>query len=204
MKILAISDVELPQLEDYDYLRRTFVEAQLVVSCGDLPVAYLDFVCSSLNLPLFFVRGNHDTNYLPPDPGGDNLHRRFFRRGGYTFAGLEGSIRYSKHGAIQYSDRDMMINVLQMLPRFIIRRMRHGWGVDVMVTHSPPKGIHDLPNDFAHRGFRSFLFLMLWARPRYLIHGHVDTWDNRKTRKTIYHHTTVLNINPYMVVDLNH
>jgi predicted phosphodiesterase len=135
VKILAISDVVLPQLEDCAYLRRSFSEAELIVSCGDLPVAYLDFVCSSLNLPLFFVRGNHDTSYVPPDPGGDNLHRRFFERNGFRFAGLEGSILYSRQGVIQYTERDMLFQVLSMLPRLLMERVRHSYGVDVMVTH---------------------------------------------------------------------
>lgn len=204
MKILAISDVILPQFEDYSYLHRSFSEVSLIVSCGDLSVSYLDFICSALNLPLFFVRGNHDTDYVPPDPGGDNLHLCFKKREKYMFAGLEGSIRYNSQGAIQYSETEMFFKVLRLLPRLMVRRWRYGYGVDIMVTHSPPKGIHDIPEDFAHRGFKSFRYLIYWGRPKYLIHGHVDTWDNRKTRKTIYGKTTVLNINPYMVLDITH
>ena len=64
------------------------------------------------------------------------------------------------------------------------------------------KVLRDIPEDFAHRGFKAFHYLMRWARPQYLIHGHVDTWDRRKVRETVFHHTTVLNINPYMVIDL--
>jgi uncharacterized protein len=97
----------------------------------------------------------------------------------------------------------MLSNVLRMMPRLLLRRARYGIGVDVLVTHSPPEGIHDLNDDCAHRGFRAFRWLILWARPRYFIHGHVDTWDNRRTRKTVFGHTMVLNINPVTMLDLD-
>lgn len=201
MKILAVSDVELPQFAQAKYLHEQFADAELLVSCGDMPVHYLDFIGSVLNVPLFYVRGNHDTGYVHPDPGGDNLHLRFHRFKGYLFVGLEGSIRYSR-GSVQYTESEMLLNVLRLLPKMMVNRVRRGAGVDVLVTHSPPKGIHDLPDDFAHRGFRSIRWLLWWGRPRYMLHGHVDTWDRRRTRRTEYARTLVLNINPYMVVEV--
>lgn len=201
IKILAVSDIELPQMRDPQFLRREYSDVDLLVSCGDMPVHYLDFIGSILTVPLFFVRGNHDTNYVPPNPGGDDLHLRFKSFRDITFAGLEGSIRYSR-GTVQYTETEMLWYVLRMMPRMLINRARWGFGVHVLVAHSPPKDIHDIPEDFAHRGFRSFRWLIRWARPQYFIHGHVDTWDRRKTRETAFHHTTVLNINPYMVLEL--
>jgi Icc-related predicted phosphoesterase len=72
-----------------------------------------------------------------------------------------------------------------------------------MITHSPPKGIHDLPDDFAHCGFKSLLYLIRWTRPKYLMHGHVDTWDRRRTWRTMYAGTAVININPCTEWDLS-
>lgn len=201
MKVLAVSDVELPKMRNADFLRETYSDVELLVSCGDMRVDYLEFISTILCLPLFFVRGNHDTRYVPANPGGDNLHLSFKKYKGYTFAGLEGSINYN-NGAVQYTEGQMFRKVLRLMPRLMLRRALQGYGVDVLVAHSPPKGIHDIPDDYAHRGFRSFRYLMYWARPRYLIHGHVDTWDNRKPRETVYGSTTVLNINPYMVLTL--
>lgn len=201
VKLLAISDVELPKMRNAQFLLREYGDVDLLVSCGDMPVHYLDFIGSVLTLPLFYVRGNHDTGYKPPNPGGDNLHLRFRSFKGLTFAGLEGSLRYND-GAVQYTETEMMANVLRIMPRMLINRWRRGFGVHVMVVHSPPRHIHDIPEDYAHRGFRSFRWLMKWARPRYLLHGHVDTWDRRKTRKTVFESTTVININPYMVLDM--
>ncbi len=201
MKLLAISDVELPQMGDPDFMRREYADVELIVSCGDMPMHYLDFIQSVLNLPLFYVRGNHDTQYAPPNPGGDDLHLRFVGFRGVTFAGLEGSMLYNQ-GAVQYTDGEMTLFVLRMMPRMLFNRARRGFGVHVMVVHSPPRGIHDIPEDRAHRGFRTFLWLMRWARPQYLIHGHVDTWDRRKTRETQFAQTQVININPVMVLDV--
>jgi uncharacterized protein len=203
VKILAVSDIELPQMRNPDYLRERFRDVQLLVSCGDMGCHYLDFIGSALNIPLYFVRGNHDTNYVPPDPGGDNMHMRFRTFQGYTFAGLEGSILYSRSGAVQYSENEMLVRVLRLTPRLLLRRRKYGFGVDVLIAHSPPKGVHDIPDDYAHRGFRSFCWLIRWTRPKYFIHGHVDTWDNRRTWRTMVHGTAVININPCTVLDLS-
>ncbi len=201
MKILAVSDVELPKMQNAEYLLDTFSDVEMLISCGDLPVRYLDFIGSVLSLPIYYVRGNHDTSYEPCGPGGVNLHMTVKIFKGFSFAGLEGSICYNK-GVIQYTQGEMLLSVLRLTPRLMLRMARKGYGVNVLAAHSPPQGIHDMPEDYAHRGFKAFRYLMRWTRPQYLIHGHVDTWDRRKPRETVFHHTTVLNINPYMVIEL--
>ncbi|MBN1202751.1 MAG: metallophosphoesterase family protein [Anaerolineae bacterium] len=202
MKVLTVSDVELPQMRDLDYLRGKYSDVSLLVSCGDMPPDYLEFITSVLYVPLAFVRGNHDTRYVPDRPGGDDLHLRIRKYEGYTFAGLEGSICYNK-GRIQYTEAEMFRKTLRLLSRMLLVWAVYRRPVDVLVTHSPPKGIHDIPDDYAHRGFRSFRWLMRWARPRYLIHGHVDTWDRRQVTKTAFCHTTVINVNPVSVLTLD-
>lgn len=194
MKILAISDNVLPQLEDALNLQRNYSEAEAVISCGDMPAHYLEYVASTLNVPLFFVRGNHDIYYTETRPGGINLHRRMFTFQGLTMAGLEGCIRYN-NAPIQYTESEMFLKVIGLAPLMLLQRLRRGRGIDIMVTHSPPRDIHD-QTDRAHRGFRSFRLLMRLYRPRYLIHGHVDTHDSRRTWSTTFAGTEVININP--------
>ncbi|HSN24247.1 MAG TPA: metallophosphoesterase, partial [Methylomicrobium sp.] len=63
MKVLAVSDNVLPQLEKADFIRKQYGDTDLIISCGDLPAPYLDFISSMLNRPMFYVRGNHDMNY---------------------------------------------------------------------------------------------------------------------------------------------
>jgi Icc-related predicted phosphoesterase len=198
MKILAVSDNVLPQLESARFLRETYSGIELVISCGDMPAPYLEYIVSILDVPLFFVRGNHDQEYGEGRPGGENLHRRVVKYKGLRFAGLEGSIRYNSSDA-QYSQSEMSYMVLRMAPGMLIRKARKGAAVDVLVTHSPPWQIHDLP-DHSHRGFKAFRRFMDWYQPRYLLHGHVDTWDRRRVTATKYNSCEVININPAKVV----
>nr|PZN59054.1 MAG: hypothetical protein DIU68_00330 [Chloroflexota bacterium] len=187
-------------MENAAHLRRRYHDVDLIISCGDMPATYLEFITSVLNVPLFYVRGNHDERYREYPPGGEDLHGRLITYNGISFYGLEGSMRYNQ-GAIQYSDVDMRRLVLSAAPRLLPRRWRYGRGVDVLVTHSPPRGIHDLP-DLTHTGFKAFLTFMDWYRPRYLLHGHVHTWDRRATVETKYGDTCVMNINPVTLLEI--
>lgn len=200
VKILFVSDTMVPQLENAVNLRRRFTDIELIVSCGDLNAAYLEYITSVLGVPLFYVRGNHDEMYTREPPGGTDLHQQVVSYGGLTFAGLEGCIRYND-GKIQYSELEMARMVIGMWPGMLFNRWRRGYGVDVLVTHSPAKGIHDL-EDRPHRGFRSLLWFMSWYRPRYMMHGHVHTIDNRVKTRTDYLDTHIVNINPYTVIDI--
>lgn len=188
----------MPQLESASNLRRRYSDVELIVSCGDMPAAYLDYISSILGKPLLYVRGNHDEMYATEPPGGIDLHNNLFEYKGVSFIGLEGSIQYNG-GPIQYTQNEMRMKVLQLAPRLRYNRWRRGYGVDVFVTHSPPKGIHDA-EDLPHQGFDAFLDFLTWYRPRYMIHGHVHTWDRRKVVDTQYKHTRILNINPYYVL----
>jgi Icc-related predicted phosphoesterase len=200
VKILCVSDTVVPQLESAANLRRRYNDIDLIISCGDLPPVYLEFITSVLNVPLYYVRGNHDEIYDERPPGGDNLHGRVLTYKGLTFAGLEGSMRYNK-GKIQYTESQMMQMVLKMGLRVGYDRFRNGHGVDVLVTHSPPFGIHDA-EDLPHTGFKSLLKFMEWYKPRYMIHGHVHTYDRRKATRTKHGDTCIMNINPYTVLEV--
>ncbi|MCO6443510.1 MAG: metallophosphoesterase family protein [Anaerolineae bacterium] len=200
MKILFVSDTVVAQLENAANLRRRYADVRLVVSCGDMSAAYLEFITSVLGVPLFYVRGNHDEMYDQEPPGGIDLHRKVVEFEGLTFAGIEGSIRYNQ-GSIQYDDWQVANMVIRFGPSLLPRCYRKGFGVDVLVTHSPPRGIHDL-EDRPHHGMRALLWFMRWYRPRYMVHGHVHTYDNRIKTRTDYEHTHIVNINPYTVLDI--
>jgi len=110
-------------------------------------------------------------------------------------------VRYNK-GKIQYTNSTMTGMVMRMGLSIGWQRWRQGRGVDVLVTHAPPFGIHDKP-DLAHKGFTGLLRFMEWYRPRYLLHGHVHTWDRRDTVRTQYRETCVMNINPFTVLEID-
>lgn len=190
----------MPQLHNAANLRRQYSDIGMVVSCGDMRPHYLDFITSIIGAPLFYVRGNHDEIYADEPPGGIDLHGQVVEFGGITMAGLEGCIRYNK-GEIQYTQMQMHGKVLSLGPAILWNRWARRRHIDLFVTHSPARDIHD-GKDFAHRGFDSFRNFMRWFRPRYMLHGHVHTWDRRKTVRTQFESTCVLNINPSIVLDL--
>lgn len=201
MKILCVSDTVVQQMENAAHLRRRYHDIDVIVSCGDMPSYYLEFITSVLNVPLLYVRGNHDEGYTNNPPGGEDLHNRIYTYGGITFMGLEGSIRYN-NGLIQYSDPEMLGFVMGKAIPLRYRRWKYGHGVDILVTHSPAQGIHDL-DDLPHNGFHSLLKYMEWYRPRYMLHGHVHTFDRRDIVETKYHDTTIMNINPVTVLEID-
>ncbi|MGB1287405.1 MAG: metallophosphoesterase family protein [Aggregatilineales bacterium] len=111
MKILTISDTVMPPLENAANLRRRYSDIELVVSCGDMPTSYLDYIITILGVPLLYVRGNHDEEYDERPPGGINLHRQIYDHKGISFVGLEGCIKYNR-GKIQYSQTEMHYMVM--------------------------------------------------------------------------------------------
>jgi Icc-related predicted phosphoesterase len=190
----------MPQMENPANLRRQYGDIELIISCGDLPSVYLEFMTSVLNVPLFYVRGNHDEQYEEHPPGGNDLHQRLLEFNGLTFFGLEGSIRYNR-SPIQYSDQQMNQMVLTAFPILQFNNFRRG-RLDVLVTHSPARGIHDA-DDIPHQGFGSLLRFMEWYKPRYMLHGHVHTWDRRKQTRSTFHETEIININPVSVLEID-
>jgi Icc-related predicted phosphoesterase len=215
MKILCISDTVDP-LVDSAGIRERFGAADLVLAAGDLPTEYLSYVVSALDRPLLFVYGNHDEGPLPAaHPEGDADHRNFHyydrdtgatyvgfrlrREAGLIVMGLGGSIRYN-NGRNQYSQAQMWLRVAAMAPVLLVNRLLFGRAVDVVLTHAPPKGIHD-GKDACHRGFAAYLWLMRAFRPRYLVHGHVHVYDSRESRVATYRHTEIINAYGHYVVD---
>jgi Icc-related predicted phosphoesterase len=83
----------------------------------------------------------------------------------------------------------------------LLNRLREGRFLDVLVTHSPPFGIHDL-SDPAHQGFKAFLPFIDRFHPDYLIHGHTHIYDSRTIRQSVRGHTLIVNAYGYKFIDL--
>ncbi|MBC7228036.1 MAG: metallophosphoesterase [Thermoflexales bacterium] len=206
MKILALSDQVVESIYSAE-VRERFGDVDLLLSCGDLPYSYLEYVVTMLGVPAFYVHGNHD---LPEDLGrGELLYAprgwvdldgRTARVGPLLLAGLEGALRYRPDAPFQYSEGEMRWKVVRLLPALLLNRLRYGRYLDVLVTHAPPLGIHnDL--DLPHRGFAVFRWLMERFRPRYLLHGHKHVYKPQTTR-TRYGETLVVNVYPFAVLEL--
>lgn len=208
MKILAVSDRVLDKLYD-GYVRTTFPDIDLIIGCGDLPLYYLDFLTSALDAPMAYVRGNHDGPQIGEGGkvwrevrGGVNIHGKVVARKGLILAGLQGSMRYKAHADYMYSETEMRRLVASMVPRLLWNRRRFGRALDVLVTHSPPFGIHDRP-DLPHTGFKVFLSFLRLFKPRYHLHGHIHIYRQDEVARTRYEDTDVINVYPYKVLDIN-
>ncbi len=205
MRILAVSDVEDEAVAAS--LPKRAGSIDLVLGCGDLTYDYLDFVATAVAAPMRAVHGNHD---VPPedldDPAirvwwdGIDLHARVVSIDGVLVGGLEGSPRYS-NGPFQSTELDMWLAILRMLPALVANRIRRGRFIDVLVTHAPPRAIHDRP-DPAHRGFAAFRTFLRWFRPRYHVHGHTHVYDSRTVTQTQFGATTVVNAYGARTIDL--
>jgi Icc-related predicted phosphoesterase len=199
LRILALSDQIVPFIYDGN-VKEHLPGVDLVVSCGDLPARYLEFVLTALNVPLVYVPGNHDLDDLRV-PGGSALDGIRKTISGLRLLGMGGSRRYKPRGRHQYTQRQMAWRMLGAYPRALLERMLYGSGLDVIITHSPPLGIHD-GQDPAHIGFEVFRHFMRWGRPRYLLHGHQHVHHNLDPTETKYHGTMVINVYPYRVLDI--
>ncbi|MFZ5916979.1 MAG: metallophosphoesterase family protein [Chloroflexota bacterium] len=207
MKILAVSDVIEPALYQ-PLIRERFGSVEMVLACGDLPNAYLEYIVTMLNKPLYYVFGNHDANPIytstgprPVEPEGCiNLDGRIVNHKGLLLAGLQGSMRYKLDGGPQYTDGEMWRHALKLIPGLLWNRLQHGRYLDVLITHAPPYGVHDA-SDLCHTGFKAFLWLMKRFRPGYLIHGHIHLYGNHSIRRTVYGSTLVVNACGHQVIE---
>ena len=93
MKILAISDIVVAWIYNPN-IRSLLSDFDLVIGCGDLPQYYLEFLVSALDIPVFYVQGNHSQT-VPKELHRDNyyngtvdLHCRLKHLKGYSFAGV--------------------------------------------------------------------------------------------------------------------
>lgn len=207
MKILAVSDTIQERLYS-SQVGEHFQQIDLVLGCGDLPYGYLEFLVSSLNVPLLYVPGNHDPEYDDHNPtaradGCDNIDLRLVHVKGLCIAGFGGSIRYQPSGVNQYSQEEMAFRVASRLPALLFHHWRTRHVPDIIIAHSPPRGIHD-DDDLAHTGFSSFLPLLRWVKPRYFLHGHKMVYkSNLEPAVTDFMQTKVINVYPSRIIELD-
>lgn len=209
MNILFVSD----QIVDHLYgpgVTSYRNQVDIVIGCGDLPYYYLEYLQSMLDTPLFYVHGNHDSEHeyladgtaITGPMGGINLHCHSYNERNLLLVGLEGSIRYKHRGShFQYSQLEMWFNAFYLIPYLLLNKLRYGRYLDILVTHSPPYGIHN-GEDHIHIGFKSFIWFMKIFKPRYLIHGHRHVYNSLEVTETQFKETTIINIYPYKFLEI--
>lgn len=202
MKLLALSDVELGYIYQ-PHIQERFSDVDIIISCGDLPHYYLEYVISMLNVPLYYVNGNH-ANKIEFTSGGErhypwgaiNTHQKCIKDDtGVLIAGIEGSLRYNK-GPHQFTQLEMWNMVLRFVPRFLINKLRYGRYLDIFITHAPPWKIHD-DTDLPHQGIKAYRWLNKVFEPTYHLHGHTHVYRNDVQVVTKFHKTMIINVYGY-------
>jgi hypothetical protein len=188
VRLLAVSDrVEEAWLHDEVRALR----ADVILGGGDLPFDYLGWLGETLEAPVVFVPGNHDPDLsgyrvtrrglvlqagmptvAPWPSGAQNADGRIVDVLGLRIAGLGGSPRYSA-GPNQYSERRQRRRAKRLIRRGRRAVRRDGHPVDILLLHTPPRGVGDA-DDRVHQGFAAHLLLVHALRPRLVLHGHVE------------------------------
>lgn len=192
------------------------IRPDLVLSCGDLPFDYLEYLVSRLDVPLLYVPGNHDPSLKPSDltwmplrseltmpqlgPAGcDNIDGRVVEVAGLRIAGLGGSIRY-KEGPNQYTQAQASWHAMKLEVRIRLKRVRQARKFDILVTHAPPFGLAEA-KDSAHVGLVGSLRLIQRFQPLLAIHGHIHPFGRVLPERRVGN-TRVVNVVPSRVIDI--
>ena len=197
MKILAISDVPSKLLWD-ESVRKRLEGIDLILSCGDLPKKYLEYLTNFTTVPILYVHGNHDGSYKESEPGGCIcVDDAVYVWKGLRIMGLGGCNRYNRDDTFQYTEAEM-----RRRARKLWLAARRAGGIDILLTHSPALNLGD-DKDLAHTGFATFLDVMDKYHPQYMCHGHVHQ-SYRFDFKRVRHHgeTTVINACGHYFLDI--
>ena len=197
MRILAISDEPSNRLWG-DRCREALSGIDLILSAGDLPSSYLSFITCFTNAPVIYVHGNHDDKYAQKPPEGCLCaDGKIVQLKGVRILGLGGSLRYRPDAVNMYSEQEMEDRI-----RSLRWNLRSTGGFDILLTHSPIRGVGDQEH-ISHRGFECFGPLLDKYRPAVMIHGHVhQAYSAFFQRQRDYHGIPVINASTSYVFDL--
>lgn len=221
-KILCIADNKDPYIY-CNSIKARFSDVDFVISAGDLPFYYYEFIVSSINKPLLFVFGNHNLkrlgeykikyrNVIFTDYGYNYSHSylnsvgatyiggKVHRKTGLLIAGLGGS-RWYNGMPNQYTEFGMFFYMLKIIPGLLWNRIFYGRFLDIFVTHAPPFRINDKP-DLCHTGFKIFLWFLRKFKPKYHIHGHIHIYNRNNKREALYSDTNIINVYNHYLLEI--
>lgn len=221
---MAVSDKESTTLLNWiEQGRPDLKSVDLIVSCGDLPSSYLEFISSALDKDVIYVRGNHDQeasskievlhgpgpffqgpSYEDKFDGLKNLHGKLFYYRDWIFVGFEGSLWYNGKGP-QYHEDEMHRVVRNIENRLRFRKLsdwfRGSMHKIIVISHAPLAGVHDA-QDLCHRGFQCFHHFLHTFSPILWIHGHTATENLTQNQVSQSENTTILNAYEYKFIKI--
>lgn len=195
LRLLAVSD-EPDRALDFESNRAGLGRLDALLGCGDLEPDYLAFLADAFCVPLLYVRGNHDRGagwesrreHLPRPLG-----RPAQRIGGATLVGLSWP---GDDGARAL--RDDLAAWRQALG--LVLRPPRGRPL-IMLSHVPPEGLGDSPEDAYHRGFGAYHWLCRRLDPVLWLHGHTTMAAKREWRVR-WGSTTLVNVTGAVLVQI--
>ena len=164
---------------------------ELVLTAGDLPRDHVEWVADTVDCPVVYVPGNHDTdgprNVIDAD-------RQVVEAVGLRIVGLGGCVRY-RPGPHQYSQKEFAKDAARL-----VRTARAAGPVDVLLTHAPPHGLGDGDDD-AHIGIEALHDVLAELEPTWHLHGHIHPFGRPMPDRHVGR-TTVRNVIPWRVVEI--
>lgn len=189
VRALAVSD----EVEPWSLVTATAQPGvDLVVAAGDLPFDYLAGIVDRIDRPGVLVPGNHDPEIDGAPPAGwVDADGRVVDVAGLRIAGLGGCVRY-RPGPNQWTEREQARRARRLVRRARRATRRDGRGVDILLTHAPPRHCGDR-EDGPHLGFECLHEVVAALTPRLLVHGHIHPYG-QPTPDRIVGATRVVNV----------
>jgi hypothetical protein len=197
IRLLAVSDQLEPTLVD-SRNRGAIGPIDLIVGCGDLDCDDLAFITDSINAPLVYVKGNHDTDarwkqcadFCPEAIHSTSvLHRAGLSVAGLTWPGQPGKMgKRSESTAWNQAVRLATRRLGQLDPLIVL-------------SHVPPLGVGDVATDPYHLGFKGYRWLLERLEPTLWLHGHTPLAATSDWKVQVGD-TTVVNVTGAVVIEL--
>jgi Icc-related predicted phosphoesterase len=196
VRLLAVSD-EVDRAFDFESNREAIRPLDAILGCGDLEPEHLCFLADAFHVPLLYVLGNHDRganweSYETRLPG--RLDGRVERVAGISVAGM--SWPGTARGRPARDDLGAWRQVIGLALKSAARRRPL-----IILSHVPPSGLGDTPEDPFHRGFGAYRWLLRALSPIAWLHGHTALAASEGWR-TQWRSTTLVNVTGAVLLEI--